>query len=143
MAWQEWESWQEAWREENGNRWNELGIDDSEHETSASYVLYNAYFNDQVQKLDEAMTQNITKESFEVSRGLAKSEPCMVGEHEAYITYDTENPYLGDSPYTQEDFQILVWYDEPADLIFSLHCCCLRPDAQQLLAFAESVAPVE
>ncbi len=69
-AWQEWDSWLTVWREENGNRWNELGIDDSEFETDRSYAnLYEAYFSDQAEKLDELLATyglHAHKDRFEI-----------------------------------------------------------------------------
>lgn len=57
-AWLEWDQWLDAWRAENGNRWNELGIDDSVYETNKAYAhLYGAYFNDQAEKLEELLAE--------------------------------------------------------------------------------------
>lgn len=51
-AFTEWEAWNDQWHEENSDRWAEMGVDDAWHETPDNYILYNAVFQDQADKLD-------------------------------------------------------------------------------------------
>ncbi|MCD7769942.1 MAG: DUF4367 domain-containing protein, partial [Oscillospiraceae bacterium] len=54
QAYQEWTEWNEAWWAENQDIFNELGVDDSYSEMPENYAyLYGAYFQEQVDKLDE------------------------------------------------------------------------------------------
>lgn len=49
----QWEVWNAQWMQENRGRWEQLGVDDSYHETAEGYVLYDAHFQDQADELDE------------------------------------------------------------------------------------------
>ncbi len=53
QAFTQWEAWKNQWMQENGDRWQEMGVDDSYHETADNYVLYDAHFQDQADKLNE------------------------------------------------------------------------------------------
>lgn len=53
QAYVEWTDWNRAWQSEHPDPWTEIGMDDSFHETPVNYLLYEAYFTEQGEKLDE------------------------------------------------------------------------------------------
>ncbi len=56
QAYVEWQNWNQSWTVENWGIYDELGVDDSYYETPENYAhLYDAYFQEQADKLDEIM----------------------------------------------------------------------------------------
>lgn len=54
QAYVEWKEWNDAWWAENPDPWTPLGADDSYYETAENYAwIYQAYFMEQADKLDE------------------------------------------------------------------------------------------
>ena len=102
QAYAEWKAWNDTWREKNPDPWAALGVDDTYYETPENYsMLYEAYFTEQAEKLDEiiekyGLTLHTVWAFFDTEEELCDVlgvREIWRGEHE---TIDTMEGYVYD-----------------------------------------------
>ena len=111
QAYMEWENYLAQWEAENPNWFNDLGVDDSYYEGSETYAsLYDAYAQEQADKLDEIMakyglTVHTKREFFYTERQICRAlgiKDLLSDE------YDTAGEYIYDDGSFRLDAEMTV-----------------------------------